>query len=106
MNTVRKGDELEAAIFEFFSTQIDHGQFWAHKDYCKIFTQKGYYSRDREKDIIFDVSIEIYLPGQETYSVLVLIECKNYNHRVPVDDIEEFYGLCCVIRPENQTVCN
>ncbi|EHH1047122.1 ImmA/IrrE family metallo-endopeptidase [Vibrio parahaemolyticus] len=92
MNTVRKGDELEAAIFEFFSTQIDHGQFWAHKDYCKIFTQKGYYSRDREKDIIFDVSIEIYLPGQETYSVLVLIECKNYNHRVPVDDIEEFYA--------------
>ncbi|MEP7735996.1 ImmA/IrrE family metallo-endopeptidase [Vibrio parahaemolyticus] len=92
MNTVRKGDELEAAIFEFFSTQIDHGQFWAHKDYCKIFTQKGYYSRDREKDIIFDVSIEIYLPGQDTYSVLVLIECKNYNHRVPVDDIEEFYA--------------
>lgn len=92
MNTVRRGDELEAAIFEFFSTQIDHGQFWAHKDYCKIFIQKGYYSRDREKDIIFDVSIEIYLPGQETYSVLVLIECKNYNHRVPVDDIEEFYA--------------
>lgn len=92
MNTVRKGDELEAAIFDMFSKEIANGQFWAHKDYCKIFTQKGYFSRDREKNIIFDVSIEVYLPGQETYSVLVLIECKNYNHRVPVDDVEEFYA--------------
>ena len=71
MNTVRKGDELEAAIFDMFSKEIANGQFWAHKDYCKIFTQKGYFSRDREKNIIFDVSIEVYLPGQETYSVLV-----------------------------------
>ncbi|MGP1782784.1 restriction endonuclease, partial [Shewanella frigidimarina] len=48
--------------------------------------------KDREKNITFDVSIEIYQPGQKEYSVLVLIECKNYNHRVPVDDVEEFYA--------------
>lgn len=92
MNTVSKGDKLELAIFESFSDDITNGRFLAQKECCKIFTKKGYYSKDREKDIIFDVSIEIYLPGQETYSMLVLIECKNYKHKVPVDDVEEFYA--------------
>ena len=92
MNTVEKGDKLEKIIFDIFSDDINNDRFWARKDCCKIFSQKGYYSKDREKDIIFDVSIEIYLPGEKSYSMLVLIECKNYNHRVPVDDVEEFYA--------------
>lgn len=92
MNTVRTGNELETAIFHFFSKEIADGHFWVSNDCCKIFSQKGYYSRDREKEIIFDVSIEVFLPGQETYSMLILIECKNYSHRVPVDDVEEFYA--------------
>ncbi|MDO7084888.1 ImmA/IrrE family metallo-endopeptidase [Pseudocolwellia sp. AS88] len=92
MNTVEKGDKLEQIIHDVFSEDIANGSFWANKDCCKIFIKKGYYSKDREKDIIFDISIEIYLPGQENYSVLVLIECKNYNHKVPVDDVEEFYA--------------
>lgn len=40
---------------------------------------------------MFDVSIECYLPGQSQYSLLFLIECKDYKNPVPVDDIEEFY---------------
>ncbi|WP_163934886.1 ImmA/IrrE family metallo-endopeptidase [Paraferrimonas sp. SM1919] len=92
MNTVDKGDKLEKTIFDLFSNDIENDLFWARKECCRIFAKKGYYSKDREKDIVFDVSIEIYLPGQKHYSVLVLIECKNYNHRVPVDDVEEFYA--------------
>lgn len=92
MNTVEKGDKLENAIFNFFSEEILAGRYWVKQENCKIFMQKGYYSRDREKDIIFDVSIEVYLPGQDQYSILILIECKNYGHKVPVDDIEEFYA--------------
>ncbi|MGS0689866.1 ImmA/IrrE family metallo-endopeptidase [Shewanella sp. 30m-9] len=92
MNTVDKGDKLEKTIFDIFSDDIENDRFWARKECCKIFTKKGYYSKDREKNITFDVSIEIYQPGQKEYSVLVLIECKNYNHRVPVDDVEEFYA--------------
>jgi Zn-dependent peptidase ImmA (M78 family) len=92
MNNVEKGDKLEQVMYDVFSEDIANGRFWANKDCCKIFIKKGYYSKDREKDIIFDISIEIYLPGQANYSVLVLIECKNYNHKVPVDDVEEFYA--------------
>lgn len=92
MDTVKKGDKLETQIYEFFKSEIQIGNFLAKKEYCKIFTKKGYYSKDREKDIIFDVSIEIYLPGQKDYSILFIIECKNYNHPVPVDDAEEFFA--------------
>ena len=92
MNTTKKGDKLEEKIFELFDDEISKGRFFAQKDFCRIYTKKGYYSKDRQKDIIFDLSIEIFLPDQETYSLLVLIECKNYNHKVPVDDVEEFFS--------------
>jgi len=92
MKTIEKGDKLEDTIYSVFKEIIENGDFVASKDRCKIFQKKGYYSKDREKDIKFDVSIEIYLPGHESYSILYIIECKNYGHAVPVDDAEEFYA--------------
>lgn len=92
MDTTKKGDKLEDKAFEVFKSQIADDCFFSRREYCKIFQKKGYYSRDREKDIIFDVSVEVTLPGQEHYSLLFLIECKNYGHSVPVDDVEEFFA--------------
>ncbi|MFM9884027.1 MAG: ImmA/IrrE family metallo-endopeptidase [Burkholderiales bacterium] len=91
-STTRKGNALERQIRDLFQTEIDADRFWAKKKNCKVFWKKGYYSKDRGTEIIFDVSIEVYLPGAREYSSLVLIECKNYEHRVPVDDVEEFYA--------------
>jgi len=71
--------------------ELVKGKFFVSADLCKVFTRKGYYSKDRAKNIIFDISIEVYVPGAKTYSLLILIECKNYNHAVPVDDVEEFF---------------
>jgi hypothetical protein len=92
MNTTEKGVQLEDEIFSFFSGEIEEGRFFAKKECCRIFQKKGYYSKDRGKEIVFDISIEITLPGQKTHSILVLLECKNYSHKVPVDDVEEFYA--------------
>lgn len=89
--TISKGDALELRIRDFFQSEIDADRFWAKKSCCKVFWKKGYFSKDRESSIIFDVSIEVFLPGQSEYSMLVLIECKNYAHSVPVDDAEEFF---------------
>lgn len=86
------GNSLEAKIFDFFQTEILENRFIAKPECCQIFRRKGYYSKDREKNIFFDVSIEIYLPGTTQYSVLWLIECKNYSRSVPVDDSEEFFA--------------
>lgn len=92
LTTIHKGDALELCIRDFFQSEIDADRFWAKKSCCKVFWKKGYFSRDRESSIIFDVSIEVFLPGQTEYSLLVLIECKNYAHSVPVDDAEEFFS--------------
>jgi Zn-dependent peptidase ImmA (M78 family) len=92
MSSVLVGDKLEEAIFSLFRSEIDGGRFFAKKSNCKVFRRKGYYSQDRRAKIIFDVSIEIYLPGAVDYSVLMLIECKNYKNSVPVDDVEEFFA--------------
>ena len=92
MTSIKKGDDLEAKIFDLFASEISNDRFYLRKECCKIFRKKGYYSKDRAKNIIFDVSIESFLPDQESPSLLVLIECKNYNHPVPVDDVEEFYS--------------
>lgn len=92
MDTTKKGDKLEDQAFEVFESQIAEDCFFSKREYCKIFRKKGYYSKDREKDIIFDISVEVTLPGQDRYSLLFLFECKNYGHSVPVDDVEEFFA--------------
>ena len=90
--TTQKGDFLEDRIFALFANEIENDRFWAKRDCCKVFRKKGYFSKDRQANIVFDISIEIYLPGAVEYSVLVVIECKNYEASVPVDDIEEFFA--------------
>ena len=92
MNTIEKGDKFEDKIYKLFEQEISEGRFFANKECCRIFQKKGYYSKDRGKEIIFDISIEISLPGQLTYSILTLIECKDYSGKIPVDDVEEFWA--------------
>ena len=91
-STTKKGNALEHQIRDLFQSEIDEDRFWAKKNNCKVFWRKGYFSKDRGTEIVFDVSIELYLPGAPEYSSLVLIECKNYGHSVPVDDAEEFFA--------------
>jgi Zn-dependent peptidase ImmA (M78 family) len=90
-SSIEIGDALEKRIYDFVSIEIEADRFLVKKEYCKIFRKKGYYSRDRETNILFDISVEIFLPDANEYSIVVLIECKNYTHSVPVDDVEEFF---------------
>lgn len=90
MSSTALGDRLEEQVFEFFKGEVEKGTFLFVPQCCQVFRKKGYYSAKRQSNIIFDVSIEARLPGADEYSFLVLIECKNYSHSVPVDDLEEF----------------
>ncbi|WP_437564920.1 MULTISPECIES: ImmA/IrrE family metallo-endopeptidase [unclassified Sorangium] len=92
MSTTSKGDRFEARVFTALRRMISDGQFFASPEACKLFRKKGYYSKDRCCDIVFDISIEVYLPGRSAYSLLILVECKDYNSPVPVNDAEEFFG--------------
>ena len=92
LSTTQTGNALERRVYDLLQTEIDADRFWAKKENCRVFWKKDYHSKDRADDIVFDVSVEVYLPGAKEYSHLVLVECKNYAHAVPVNDVEEFFA--------------
>lgn len=89
MNTTKKGNELEEYTFNYLKTLIRNGSLGLVEKNCKIFKQKGYPSLERGL-IYFDVSIEVFFADQETPSLVLFFECKNYSKTVPVDDIQVF----------------
>lgn len=90
-SSTQKGGEFEDVVFELLKSELENGRFLGAPDRYKIFQKKGYFSPIRNAEIIFDIAIEIYLPGQETYSLLCIIECKNLSRPVDIDDAGEFY---------------
>lgn len=101
VNTITKGNKLEEKVFKLFKEELSQNRLFLIPDCCKIYRKKGYYSKDRQSKITVDISIEVFLPGAKEYSLLIIIECKNYNHSVPVDDIEEFHSKLLQIAGAN-----
>jgi len=54
-----------------------------------VHPQKIYKGRVSQRDIKVDVSFNYTIAGAD---LLFLVECKCYNHAVPVDDVEEFHS--------------
>ena len=93
MNTVKIGDKFEDKSYDLIQKAIENDELGISKTSAVVFRQKGYYSNDREKDIIFDLAIEIWPKNAKRFTLLYLIECKSSpkGHNVPVDDVEEFH---------------
>lgn len=89
-NSYKRGDVFESKTFQLLKTLLDNEEFYVSGKKSKVFRKKAYYSEKRKSDIIFDIAIETYLNKSTSYSLLTLIECKNYQSPVPVNDIEEF----------------
>jgi hypothetical protein len=90
-NTVSIGDKFESQVFDLIKKLVENEDFIVSGKKSKVFWKKGYYSQARKKDVIFDIAIETYLNANaENYSSLIIIECKDYEGTVPVDDVEEF----------------
>jgi len=91
MNTVEKGDLFEEKSHQVILDAIDNGLLGIHRDFARVFKKKKYYSPKRGKKIIFDLSIEIWPPNAPNYSVVYIVECKDYSSKkVPIGDIELF----------------
>ncbi len=92
MNTTKKGDDFEKVIYELFLKEIKDNKTTINPNaHIKAFRKKKYYSRYREKDIEFDIAIEIYQDvGLPNMSNLLLIECKDYKGAVGVDQLGKF----------------
>lgn len=94
MNTVKIGDRFEDKSYSLIEQAIKNGELGISESSSNVYRQRGYYSKDREKEIVFDLSIEIWPRNSKRYTLLYLIECKSSpkGHSVPVDDVEEFYS--------------
>jgi Zn-dependent peptidase ImmA (M78 family) len=91
MNSVTKGNNFEKSSLEVIYNALKEDKIGLPEKYVRVFQKKGYYSEKRKSEIVFDISIEVWPPEAERYSLIYLIECKSYNKKVPVDDVEEFY---------------
>ena len=92
-DTTTSWQNFEEEIFQNLQSWVDEGNLSLDPKYAKVFKKKGYYSKDREKSIIFDASIEVFVQSHEVPWLIWLWECKNYpNRKVKVDEVEEFYA--------------
>jgi hypothetical protein len=56
----------------------------------EVFQGKEYEGRITGRKIKVDVSFLLSVAGGA--NLLIIVECKHYRHRVPVDDVEEFHS--------------
>jgi hypothetical protein len=92
MNTTLKGSEFEDKMFVHLAKKLKNGELLVNPKTSKIYQKKPYFSKDRNSNIVVDISIEVEYKRKEGLGLLLIIECKNYGHPVPVDDLEEFYA--------------
>ncbi|MHC5746686.1 MAG: restriction endonuclease [Nostoc sp.] len=87
-----KGTDYEIKVMNRIKLMLDQEELGIIPKQVKISHKPAYYSRDRQKNINFDVSIEVCRKGAEMPHWIWIWECKNYSHKVPVDDVEEFHA--------------
>ena len=90
MSTVAKGNAFENRVFAVLTDELNDDRLGLSPKLASAFQKKGYYSRDRDSDIIVDISIEVWLPNADQWSLLWVCECKDYSGAIPIDDVEEF----------------
>lgn len=95
------GDKFESKSLEIIKKVIEEEQLGHLADHLKIYQNKGYYSHLRKKNIKFDLTIEVWPPGANRYVLIYIIECKDYEKRVPVSKIEDFHDKICQLSGVN-----
>ena len=95
------GRHLEDFVKGCIERLLASGQLGLDGRYCAVHRQKGYYSAERGKPIITDVSIEVQPPNTKQPALLWIWECKDYSNSVPVDDVEEFHAKLQQIGQDN-----
>jgi hypothetical protein len=89
---VSKGTRYEHEVADAVEAGLARGDYGLDPALAKVCRKPSYFSRDRNKDIVFDVSIEVICRGATSPYWVWVLECKNYTHTVPVDDLEEFHA--------------
>ena len=100
------GKPFEEEVYKLISQIVKENRFMVSFPNVRILRKPRYYSKDRDAEIEFDVSVEKYLDNPDENknirpSIIVIIECKDYSKNIPVDDVEEFHAKLQQIGADN-----
>jgi Zn-dependent peptidase ImmA (M78 family) len=88
-NTVAKGNAFEDRVYSKFKELLESENLGLDSKRSYVHHKKSYKGRSGS-NIIFDISIETYMPNAKEYSYLTIIECKDYNNPIQVEKIRDF----------------
>jgi hypothetical protein len=89
MNT---GKTQELALFKTIKRELRKKRFGLLPECCAVYHQRAYFSPDRNAEIVFDIAIEVSLPGAATPFLIWIWESKDYSSPLSVDNVEEFHA--------------
>ena len=83
---------FEKEVYNAIQNVLNKGELVWTPNFCRVFYHKSYRSQNREKEIITDIAIEMFLPKALKPSIIWVWECKDCQESIPVDDIKEFHA--------------
>lgn len=100
------GKKFEEEVYKMISEMVNKNEFMVSNPNVKLKRKPRYYSKDRNTEIEFDISVEKYLTSPDENkgikpSIIIVIECKDYSNGIPVDDVEEFHEKLQQIGADN-----
>lgn len=101
ISSKKKGDSFEKKVFNVIKDLLINDEFFVSGKNSKIFWKKKYPSVKTNSEVEVDISIETYVKGAENYSLLTVIECKNYKGSIPINDIRELDSILSEIGEHN-----
>lgn len=91
MNTAAKGNFLEDSVFNIIQYLLQNDRLKLSPTQTKLFRKKSYPSRKQNINVVAtDISIELWPPQAANYSTLWVCVYKNYDHVLPLSDLEDF----------------
>ncbi len=100
----KTGKRLEKKVFANLRRLLNSGRLPLNPQNCEVHHQKKYFSKDRNANVQFDVSLEIFqnAPNDAPISIW-FFECKDYGGAVGVEDVEEFHTKLQQVGADNST---
>ena len=100
------GALFEEEVYNIISEIVKENRFMVSFPNVRILRKPRYYSKDRDAEIEFDISVEKYLGNPDENenmrpSIIIIIECKDYSSSIPIDDVEEFHAKLQQIGADN-----
>ena len=89
---MHSGETLESQVERSLEYELRHGKLGLNSALASVLRHKAYFSKDRGKNITFDVVIELRLPMAADPWLIWVWECKDLARLVTVDEVEEFHG--------------